>query len=34
MSLEELKNFFESEHQRREDLEDYALRVKEKDMIQ
>jgi len=33
MSLEDLKNFFQSEHQRQEDLENFALRVKEKDMI-
>ena len=33
MNLEELKNFFDMEHQRQEDLENYALRVKERDML-
>lgn len=30
MNLEQLKLFFESEHRRREDLETYALRTREK----
>lgn len=33
MNLEELKLFFESEHQRREELENYALRLREKNLI-
>lgn len=33
MNLEELKLFFESEHRRREDLENYALRLREKSLI-
>lgn len=33
MTLDELRNFFQSEHQRQEDLENYALRSKEKEMI-
>ena len=33
MNLEELKLFFESEHRRREELENYALRLREKNLI-
>jgi len=33
MNLEELKLFFESEHRRREELENYALRLREKNLL-
>ena len=33
MSLEELKNFFTSEHRRQEDIERHALREREKSLI-
>jgi len=33
MSLEELRNFFQSEHRRQEDIEKYALREAEKGLI-
>ena len=33
MNLEQIKLFFESEHRRREDLETYALRTREKTIM-
>jgi len=33
MSLEELRNFFTCEHRRQEDIERYALREREKSLI-
>jgi hypothetical protein len=33
MSIEDLRNFFSSENSRQEDLENHALRVREKNFI-
>jgi len=33
MNLEDLKLFFESEHRRQEDLDQYVLRMKEKELV-
>jgi hypothetical protein len=33
MNLEDLRNFFNAENQRQEDLETHALRVREKNFI-